>query len=69
MRWKNKTVLVLLNIIVFQIKYDITGEIIDPTNCLKLKIRDYKDVLKPSISNNVNELINMKLIKKFKVRK
>lgn len=68
---ENKTdLLILLSILVSQIKYDITGEIINPTNWLKIKIRDYKETLEPLISNNVNVLINKyELNKKFKVEK
>ncbi len=68
---ENKTdTLILLSILVSQIKYDITGEIIDPTNWLKIKIRDYKETLEPSISANVNFLIDKyELNKKLKVGK
>ncbi len=68
---ENKTdILILLSILVSQIKYDITGEIIDPTNWLKIKIRDYKETLEPSISANVNFLIDKyELNKKLKVGK
>lgn len=63
----SKILFAYLGLLISQIKYDITGEIMSPTTWLIVKINDYSKVQK-EIEQMVNELIDkLDLDKRFKV--
>lgn len=55
------------SLLITQLKYDITGEIISPISWLKMKTTDY-NTLEDSVKYEANEIItNLKLNSKFKI--
>lgn len=55
------------SLLITQLKYDITGEIISPLSWLKMKTTDY-NTLEDSVKYEANKIItNLKLNSKFKI--
>lgn len=56
------------SLLITQIKYDLTSEIISPESWFKLRLTDYSKT-RPQIVSSINKIIDeLKLNKKFKVK-